>query len=131
VTGSLIALDTNCAIAVLAGTGAAITTIGSFGEPCLPVPVLGELRYGALNSERSATNLAAVEAMAGRCRILTADRRTAEIYAEVRLALKQRGRPIPENDVWIAALCVQHDATLATADAHFASVPGLRVIKWS
>ena len=128
-TGSLVALDTNYAIALLAGETGAIAAIQGFDEMCLPVPVLGELKYGAMNSERSAANLNAVESLVGRCRILSVDAQSAQLYADVRLALKRIGRPIPENDVWIAALCLQHSAVLATVDAHFGFVAGVRLVR--
>jgi predicted nucleic acid-binding protein len=50
---------------------------------------------------------------------------TTEVYARVRLALKKKGRPIPENDMWIAALCVEHALPFATYDEHFDEVEGL------
>ncbi len=51
---------------------------------------------------------------------------TAEVYARLRLDLKQKGKPIPENDLWIAALCVEHHVPLAASDAHFDAVDGLK-----
>jgi tRNA(fMet)-specific endonuclease VapC len=128
VTGSSIALDTSAAIAALRGDPQAVSAIQSFGSPCLPVPVLGELRFGAINSGRATENLIVIEGLASRCAVLVADAQTATVYAEVRAALKQQGRPIPENDVWIAAICIQHDVPLATGDAHFQSVRGLRTV---
>lgn len=98
------------------------------GRVCLPVTVIGELRYGALNSQRTAENLAAVEAFVDRCRVLPADATTAKLYGEARVRLKRAGTLIPENDVWIAAICIQNDVALATNDAHFAHVEGLAVI---
>jgi tRNA(fMet)-specific endonuclease VapC len=54
---------------------------------------------------------------------------TAVWYADVRMKLKRIGKPIPENDIWIAGICRQFDLTLATSDAHFDLVDGLRVLK--
>lgn len=124
-TGSLVALDTNHAIAVLAGDRGAIKAVEGFEQVCL---LLGELRYGALNSSKAQANLSAIDGLVGQTSVLSADARTAEVYAEVRLDLKRRGRPIPENDVWIAALCLQHGAFLATSDSHFNEVAGLRLM---
>ncbi|WP_162550200.1 PIN domain-containing protein [Hymenobacter nivis] len=53
----------------------------------------------------------------------------ADTYAEIRLQLKQAGRPIPENDIWIAALCVAYDVPLLSRDQHFEYVSGLRLQK--
>lgn len=54
---------------------------------------------------------------------------TASVYAQIRMQLKQKGKPIPENDLWIAALCVEHGIPLATEDTHFSEVDGLIVEK--
>lgn len=91
----------------------------------LPVPVVGELRYGALNSRRSAENLAEVERLVSRCRVLDITAATADVYARLRLGLKEKGKPIPENDLWIAALCVEHEVPLVTLDGHFDVIKGL------
>jgi len=48
----------------------------------------------------------------------------------VKNALLAKGRPIPENDVWIAALARQHDLVLVTRDEHFAEVDGLTLARW-
>jgi predicted nucleic acid-binding protein len=61
---------------------------------------------------------------------LAVDGDTADRYAEVRGELKQSGRPIPSNDLWIAALARQHALPLLSRDEHFDSVPGLRRIGW-
>ena len=126
--GSEIALDTNQAIAVLNDSDDTGAWIAGFSRVHLPVPAIGELRFGALKSNRAKENHARVEALVSACNVLDADVTTADVYASVRLRLSQTGRPIPENDVWIAALCVQHGLTLATSDRHFAHVEGLEVV---
>ena len=122
-SGNNVALDTSVAIAVLAGQ--ASTLLSQAEGFLLPVPVIGELRYGALNSRRSAENLAEVERLVGRCRVLDMTAATAAVYARLRLGLKEKGKPIPENDLWIAALCLEHHVPLVTLDGHFDAVDGL------
>jgi tRNA(fMet)-specific endonuclease VapC len=51
---------------------------------------------------------------------------TAGVYARLRLQLKTKGKPIPENDLWIATLCVEHDVKLAAVDGHFDAIDGLQ-----
>jgi tRNA(fMet)-specific endonuclease VapC len=51
-------------------------------------------------------------------------------YARVRFDLKQRGHPIPENDIWIAAACLDLEVPLLSRDDHFNLVPELNVISW-
>ena len=97
-SGSSLALDTSVAIAVLAGEADSLLS-PDLGPFLLPVPVVGELRYGALNSRRSAQNLAEVDSLVGRCLVLDVTAATAEVYARLRLQLRERGKPIPENDL--------------------------------
>jgi tRNA(fMet)-specific endonuclease VapC len=128
-TGSSIALDTNQAVHVLNDVAEVISWLNGFGELCLPVTVVGELRFGALKSTRAQANLERVEALAARCTLLDARLSTADFYARSRFDLLRKGRPIPENDIWIAAACLQHNVPLATDDRHFDEVPGLRVVR--
>lgn len=127
-SGGEIALDTNQAIAVLNNTGDAGQWVQMFSEVWLPVPVIGELCFGALNSQHPMENLQRVEYLVARSKILELTASTARTYAHIRLSLKQRGRPIPENDVWIAAVCMERNVPLATSDRHFLDVVGLKVI---
>lgn len=92
------------------------------------MPVLGELLFGARNSGRVEANLLKYRSFVYDLSLLPLDSFAAELYAEIRLALKQQGRPIPDNDMWIAAICRAHDVPLLTFDRHFAEVPGLRVL---
>ncbi|MEI6786242.1 MAG: PIN domain-containing protein [Verrucomicrobiota bacterium] len=55
---------------------------------------------------------------------------TADHYGRLRAQLAKAGTPIPENDIWIAALALEHQLPLAARDAHFDLVIGLRVLKW-
>ena len=59
--------------------------------------------------------------------VATATEETSEQFAVTKEALRQTGTPLPMNDVWIAAHCLQLGATMVTLDGHFSSVPGLRV----
>jgi tRNA(fMet)-specific endonuclease VapC len=129
VSGSSVALDTSVAIDVLAGRVESLTA-HAITEFLLPVAVVGELRYGALNSRRADENLAEVERLVARCRVLDVTLATAAVYARLRLQLKTKGKPIPENDLWIAASCVEHDVRLAAVDSHFDAVDDLQRFVW-
>ena len=61
-----------------------------------------------------------------RVSILPPDRETAEVYARVFQQLRTDGHPIPTNDIWIAAACIQHQIPLVSLDHHFVHVAGLR-----
>ncbi len=123
-SGNSLALDSSVAIALLKGQAGALLS-QPVGEILLPVPVIGELRYGALNSSRSTENLATVERLVSRCRALEITATTAATYARLRLRLRQKGKPVPENDLWIAALCVEHRVALVTLDRHFDEIEDL------
>jgi len=128
VTGSEIALDTNQAIDVLNSTGDSGTWIHTYTRVSDPVPVVGELRFGALNSARAESNLKKLEMFLNGCTILPITDDTTRVYAQIRVELRKKGTPIPANDVWIAALSVQHKIPLATSDSHFGAVDRLTVI---
>ncbi len=89
---------------------------------------LGELVYGAANSKNVVANRQRVVRLRSACQLLDVDEGVAERYADVRFGLKAVGRPIPENDIWIAAVCLTHAIPLATADVHFGYVAGLTVV---
>ena len=126
-SGAKAALDTNVVIDLLNNDSRAIAWAHRFPEIYLPVPVLGELRFGALNSTRSMENIQRLGWLASHCRILDVRSSTTEPYARLRLDLRKRGRPIPENDLWIAALCLEHRLPLATRDKHFEEIEELRI----
>jgi tRNA(fMet)-specific endonuclease VapC len=96
----------------------------------IQIIVLGELYYGARKSAWSATNIARIDDFAARSSILVCDHTTAQQYGESKNALHAKGRPIPENDLWIAAVALQYGLTLATRDDHFRQIDGLTTVKW-
>jgi tRNA(fMet)-specific endonuclease VapC len=74
--------------------------------------------------------MAYADAVAANNPILVSDATTARIYGSVKNALRIKGQPIPENDMWIAALAIQHDLTLLTRDAHFDRIENARIEQW-
>jgi tRNA(fMet)-specific endonuclease VapC len=96
----------------------------------LPAIVLGELYYGARKSGRQAENVARVATLAAAVTVLGCDVGRAAQYGELKAVLRDRGTPIPENDLWIAAIARQHETPLVTRDAHFDAIPDLRVERW-
>ncbi len=120
-------VDTNIVIALFAGEPAAIDRLEQRPELFLCVPVLGELRYGALASSRVEENLARLDGFSRRVLLLPCDSGTAVKYSAIRFALRKKGTPIPENDVWIAAIAQQYGLTLLSRDSHFREIDGLDV----
>jgi tRNA(fMet)-specific endonuclease VapC len=120
-------LDTNIVIGLFAGDPAVVETLEDKTAVFLCVPVMGELRYGALASTRAQQNLARLEELGRAVEVLICDSETARCYAELKFKLRKKGRPIPENDVWIAAIANQHKLTLLSRDSHFHGIEGLDV----
>lgn len=123
-----LALDTNAYRLHMDGDPAAVQLVSFADRVCMPVPVVAELRFGFLNGSRSRDNLRVLDAFLDdpAVEVLSCDEETALRYAELRLQLKRQGTPIPMNDIWIAALALQHGATLFTRDADFDHLPQLR-----
>jgi tRNA(fMet)-specific endonuclease VapC len=71
-----------------------------------------------------------VDALVARNKIINCDATTGKFYGMVRKQLKDKGRPIPENDIWIAAIALQHNLTLLTDDQHFHEVDRLKIEGW-
>lgn len=92
--------------------------------------ILGELYFGARKSSRIMENLAKIETFAAEYPILVCDKQTSEHYGILKQTLEMKGRPIPENDIWIAASAIQYGITLVTRDNHFSFVVGLSWITW-
>jgi tRNA(fMet)-specific endonuclease VapC len=120
-------VDTNVVIALFAGDPAIVESLKSQTAVYLCVPVLGELRYGAQASPRVESNLRRLDEFAKALIVLPCDAGTAKTYAQVKFDLRKKGRPIPENDVWIASIARQYELTLLTCDVHFQEIENLNV----
>jgi len=129
VVGKL-ALDTNAVIAYREGISEVCKLVDEADVIILPVTVIGELLYGALNSKKIKNNEKFVHQFAGYSLVMPIDGSVAACYARVRFDLKRHGNPIPENDIWIAAACLDLKVPLLSRDDHFKLVPGLHVISW-
>ena len=124
-------LDTNVIIALLAGDEAVLSNVTQAQEVFVPVTALGELFFGAAKSGRPAENRATIERFAVGRVILACDLGIAREYGELKRRLKEKGRPIPENDIWIAATAKRYGMILVTRDAHFAVIEDLQTTDWA
>jgi len=124
-----IALDTDIAIKFLNGDKSIENILMKYSEICLPVIVAGELIFGALNSSHPEQNLIRHKKLIQKSRILEIKEITANTYAKTRLSLKRKGKPIPENDVWIAAICIENKIPLLSNDRHFEEIDSLTLQK--
>lgn len=123
-------LDTNIVIALFADAVSVKTRLAQAAEVFSSSIVIGELCFGARKSERVQDNLARIDEYAANNVVLGCDVDTAQRYGEIKYALQRKGRPIPENDIWIAAIALQHDLVLITRDAHFNEIDRLQVAVW-
>ncbi len=124
-----LALDTNIVIDILNDNQTIIKRYIDYHQIYLPYVVCGELLFGAINSSKPKQNLKNFRAFINRCTILNSNYPVAEAYANIRKELKEQGKPIPENDIWIAAACIVYEVPLATRDRHFEYIPGLDLAK--
>ena len=116
-----IAIDTNRYVDFAKGLPEAGEQLRRADEILVPFVVLGELRAGFAGGTRTGENEANLVRFLDSRRVETlfADEDTTHHYARLFHQLRRQGTPIPTNDLWIAALVVQHELHLFARDAHF------------
>lgn len=124
-----VALDTEVCIKFLNGDRNIESLLHSYSEFHLPVVVVGELMYGAMNSKHVAQNLARHKRLIQKSDILEIKETTAAVYAKARIALKKAGKPIPENDLWIASICIENKIPFISSDVHFTYIDHLKLVQ--
>jgi len=125
-----ILLDSTIVVAHLRGKSGVSQRLAEIETRYLSTVALGELHYGIHRSARPEENLRQLERWLRVTVLLSVSPATAEHYGQLKDQLARAGTPIPENDLWIAAQALEHGLPLATRDAHFIYVPGLRVLDW-
>ena len=125
-------LDTNAYSGFKRGRAEIVETITLADEILLPVVVLGELRAGFRAGSREKVNLLELEEFLAspRVTIQTIREETSIFYAEIFTSLRAEGKPIPTNDLWIAASVLETGSILLSGDTHFDQVPGL-IRRWT
>jgi tRNA(fMet)-specific endonuclease VapC len=123
-------VDTNALSAFADGSPLALAALKKADEVGVPVIVLGEFGYGIAHSNRRREYEAWLDRYLPTFRVLEVTAETAAEYSLLRSELRRIGRPIPANDVWIAALCRQYRLPLLSRDQHFDAVKGLRRQTW-
>ena len=125
-----LALDTNAYADSAAGRPRIAEVLRRCEEIHLPFIVLAELRAGFAAGTLGRKNEAKLSEFLGspRVRILLADEQTTHHYGAIYAQLRKAGTPVPTNDLWIAALVVQHDLPLLSSDRHFAAIPQVLLV---
>lgn len=123
-------LDTNAVIAIFAGDTEITDVLTTAPAVFVPATVLGELYYGASKSANAKANATRIDEFAASSAILESDSTTARHYGDVKNALRAKGRLIPENDIWVAAVARQYELAVVSPDKHFQEVSDVRVVAW-
>ena len=123
-------LDTNALSAAADLDPGELEVIASAEHLAVPVIVLGEYRLGIRQSRRRSEYENWLREWIEAVSVLDIDEETTHHYATIGVELKKSGKPIPVNDLWIAALCRQHSLPLISRDRHFDAVRGLERIDW-
>jgi tRNA(fMet)-specific endonuclease VapC len=123
-------IDANRYVDMIRGDADVSARLNQATRVYLPLIVLGELLAGFATGMNRTSNEAKLRRFLNKPQtvLLLPNEQTAVFYAQVHQSLRQIGKPIPSNDMWIAAQAVQHDLPLDTRDGHFKHVPGLKLV---
>ncbi|MBO9565023.1 MAG: type II toxin-antitoxin system VapC family toxin [Niastella sp.] len=127
-TGNKVLLDTNIVIELFKGDQRVLTFLDEQQNVFIAAAVLAELYLGAYRSGNEQKHIEQIRTFLLKCTVLSADQTTAESCAKVKTALLKKGKPIPENDIWIAATALQYNLPLYTNDKHFSEVDNIVLI---
>lgn len=128
--GNKYLLDTNIIIAWLGGETAIANKIEKAEEVHIPIIVVGELYYGATFSTHVQKNIKEIKKVTSNYNVLLIDEETAINYGNIKTALRKIGKPIPENDIWIAAIARQYELIVVTRDNHFKKINSISLQNW-
>lgn len=123
-------LDTNALSAAADGDPALVALLARAERVAIPVIVLGEYRHGIRQSRYHAAYENWLGELLNDCLVFDVNEPTTRHYADIVAELKRKGKPIPTNDVWIAAICRQHSLPLLSRDRHFDLVERNERIAW-
>ena len=119
------ALDTNRIIDLFRGDLEVANQLGTAEEVWIPLFALGEIKAGFSGGTQQGRNESLLNRLLAKptVRVLLPSRETAEVYARLFVQLKRAGTPVPDNDLWLAAMVLEHDLVLITRDRHFDRLP--------
>ena len=123
-----ISLDTNAYTAFKRGDADVLGVLQRAPDIVVSATVLGELLAGFAAGEGGAQHRQELAQFlhSPRVRVVACTETTADNYALIYAALRRKGRPIPTNDIWVAASALEHGTALLSSDAHYAEIDGLR-----
>jgi predicted nucleic acid-binding protein len=120
-------LDTNAYSALKRGIDTVVRYVTRAETVFLSTVVAGELLSGFRQGTHLRKNLAELDAFIDNphVKVVPVSLVTADRFGRITAALRAKGRPIPTNDIWIAAHAMETGADLLSFDTHFAEVDGL------
>ena len=126
-----VALDTNRLTDLFQGDSGLAERLSTCDEVWIPLVVLAEIKAGFYGGTQAHRNEILLRKLLAKSTVgvLLPSRETSEHYARLFVQLKRAGTPVPDNDLWIAALALEHDLLLITRDRHFERIPQL-LIHW-
>ncbi len=128
--GNSCCLDTNIVIEVFSGNKDIADQINKLDDFYISSVVLGELYIGINRVINKTRHLKKLSDFLTLCTVINIDSLTAEYYGEITATLYKKGKPIPSNDIWIAAVAKQHNLLLITRDKHFEEIDNLQIRSW-
>jgi tRNA(fMet)-specific endonuclease VapC len=129
-TGNKIFLDSNIIIEIFSGNRLLADKVNSQPGFYISAVVLGELYIGINRVANKSKHLNKLNSFLKLCAVLDVDSTTAQFFGQITAALYRIGKPIPTNDVWIAATVKQHNLTLISRDKHFEEIENILLESW-
>lgn len=123
-------LDTNIVIALFTQDLIVQQNLAKARTTFVSAITIGELYYGMQKSKQKKSNQQRIEEFVAHNVILPCDIDTAQYYAQIKHLLREKGQPIPEGDLWIAATAQQYQLTLVSRDKHFTKIEDLKLERW-
>lgn len=123
-------LDTNTYVAYLNGDKQIVAYVKAADEINLPFIVIGELHYGFFKGNKAPENIRILQEFleSPRVRIIHSDEDVNIVFGEIAAELSSIGKPMQQNDIWIAAVCKRHNYSLLTYDQGFKNIIGLKLL---
>ena len=123
-------LDTNAVIALFAGDLMVQEKVRNAEYIVAAPPVIGELCFGAQKSNKVTENPHKIDIFVQQSIVFLCDLEIAQWYGIIKDELRRKGRLIPDNDIWIAAVAMQRGLILVTRDSHFDEIESLQTEYW-
>ena len=123
-------LDTNIIIALFAKDPKIHDRMANAEAIFVSCIAIGEMYFGAYKSLKIQENISRIDEFVLKNTVLSCNTETSKIYGNIKNRLKDKGQPIPENDIWLAAIAQQYGLILVTKDSHFDAIENLKIEKW-